>query len=200
MDITINDMSFRAKLGKNILKKVNKEFCGDKTRVEKYAQLFDDTFASNIDKETVVDINKNNNFVFSNNNFSDVKYQYFSKMRETGSIAKTLINECSRVFGGGESSLFKIILCKYMNKGVEPQKLKQIADKVFTNTKSKESFSEKVKIAERIKKDYPDSKFTQDEFDYVQNIIMQEEAETPGTELYKLIKNLESSDFTLSFH
>ena len=71
---------------------------------------------------------------------------------------------------------------------------------VFTNTKSKESFSEKVKIAERIKKDYPDSKFTQDEFDYVQNIIMQEEAETPGTELYKLIKNLESSDFTLSFH
>ena len=199
MDITINDISFRAKLGKNILKKVNKEFCGDKTRVEKYVQLFDDTFISNIDKETVVDINKNKNFVFSNNSFPDVKYQHYSKMKKTNSIAKALINECSKVFGGGEGSLFKIIICKYMNKGVEPQKLRQFADKVLTNAKSKESFLEKIKVAERIKKDYPDSKFSPDEFDYVQNVMMQEEAETPGTELYKLIHRLESSDSPFSF-
>ena len=198
MEITIHDLSFRAKLGKNILKKVNKEFCGDKIRVEKYVQLFDDTFASNIDKETVVDINKNKNFVFSNNSFPDVKYQHYSKMRKANNIAKALINECSKIFGGGESSLFKIIICKYMNNGVEPQKLRQFAEKVLTNAKSKEKKKKKIKVAERIKKDYPDSKFSQDEFDYVQNVIMQEEAETPGTELYETIHNFISQDFSFS--
>lgn len=200
MDITINNLSFRAKLGKNILKKVNKEFYGDKTKVEKYLQLFDDTFISNIDKETVVDINKNKNFVFSNNSFPNVKYQHYSKVREVNNIAKVLINECSRIFVGGESSLFKIIICKYMNNGVEPQHLRQLADKVLTNAKSKESFLEIIKVAERIKKDYPDSKFSSDEFDYFHNVIMQEEAETPGTKLYELIKKLETSNFELSFH
>lgn len=195
MDLTINNLSFRAKLGKNIVKRINKEFCGDKVRVEKYIQLFDDTFALNIDKETVIDINKSKNFVFSNNNFPNVKYQHSSKMRETGSIAKALINECSKIFGGGESSLFKIILCKYMKEGIELQKVRKFADKVFTNTKSKESFLEKIKIAERIRKDYPNSKFSQDEFDYVQNIIMQEEAKTPGTKLYDLIHNFETLVF-----
>lgn len=200
METTINNVSFRAKLGKNILKRVNKEFCGDKTRVEKYVQLFDDTFASNIDKETVVDINKNKNFVFSNNHFPNIKYQHRSKMRETGSVAKTLINECSRIFGGGENSLFKIIICKYLNKGIAPQKMREFADKFFTNTKSKESFLEKIKVAERIKEEYPDTKFSKDEFDYVQNIILQEEAETPGTKLYELIKKIESSSIEFSFN
>ena len=200
MDITINDLSFRAKLGKNIIKKINKEFNYDKTRTDKFAQLFEDTFVSNLDKETVVDINKKRNFIFSNTNFPEVKYQHYSKVREINNIAKALINECSRIFVGGESSLFKIIICKYMNNGVEPQHLRQLADKVLTNAKSKESFLEKIKVAERIKKDYPDSKFSSDEFDYVQNVIMQEEAETPGTNLYELIKKLETSNFELSFH
>ena len=63
MDLTINnDISFRAKLGKNLLKQINKEFGHDKIRMNKYVQLFDDTFASNIDKETVIDINKKRNF------------------------------------------------------------------------------------------------------------------------------------------
>ena len=87
-----------------------------------------------------------------------------------------------------------------MNNGVEPHHLRQLADKVLTNAKSKESFLEKIKVAERIKKDYPDSKISSDEFDYVQNVIMQEEAETPGTNLYELIKKLETSNFELSFH
>lgn len=197
MDLTVNDISFRAKLGKNILKRVNKEFCGDKTRVEKYIQLFEDTYASNIDKETVVDINKNRNFVFSNNSFPNIKYQHSSKMRKTASVAKTLINECSRVFGGGENSLFKVIIRKFLNNGKGTEELKYLAKNIY-NQKSRKSFLEKIKIAERIKKEYPDTKFSGDEFDYIQNVIMQEEAETPGTELYNLVHSLNKIELDFS--
>lgn len=196
MEITINDISFRAKLGKNILKKVNKEFKGDKKRVDKYVQLFNDTFVSNIDKETVVDINKNRNLIFSNTNFPNVKYQLDSQIRETSSIAKTLINECSRTIGSGEIYLFKNIISKYLNKGYDFCELKHLA-KNICNPKSKEYFLEKIKVAERIKQEFPETKFSETEFDYMQNIIMQEEAETPGTKIYELIHKLDSSDFIL---
>ena len=198
MDLTINnDISFHAKLGKNILKRVNKEFCGDKARIEKYIQLFHDTFESNIDKETVVDINKKRNFIFSNTNFPEVKYQHIFKMTETGSVARTLINECSRIFGSGEIDLFKLIIRKHLNNEKDTEKLKQLANKI-RNPKSRAYFDEYVKIAERIKKEFPDSKFSREEFDYFQNIIMQEEANTPGTEMYKKVHNLIPQDFSFS--
>lgn len=188
MDITINGTSFRAKLGKNILKNLNKEFKGDKTRVEKYVQLFDDTFSLNIDKETVVDITKKNYFIFSNTNFPDVKYQHDSKIRETKGIAKALINECSRTVGSGEDYLFKTIISKYLNRGMDFCELEQMVKKIF-NPKSKESFMEKIKVAERIKKEFPKTKYSQDEFDYVQNIVMQEDAEILGTKMNELINS-----------
>lgn len=197
MDIANNNISFQAKLGNNILKKVNKEFCGDKLRVDKYVQLFEDTFASNIDKETVIDINKYDKLFFSHTAFPNVKYQNNSKVLVKNSFAKTLINECSRTFGGSERDLFKIIIIKYLNKGLGIQKLIQSADKI-SNPKSKESFFDSIKVAQRLEKEYPNSKITRKEFDYMQNIIMQEEVETPGTKLYELIHNLDSLKFTIS--
>ena len=151
MDITINDLSFRAKLGKNIIKKINKEFNYDKIRTDKFAQLFEDTFVSNLDKETVVDINKKRNFIFSNTNFPEVKYQHIFKITETGSVARTLINECSRLFGEGENSLFKVIIGKYLSNGKSPEELKELAKNIIT-PKSKKSFLEKFKVAERMSK------------------------------------------------
>ena len=197
MDITINDLSFRAKLGKNILKKIDKEFNYDKTKLDKYVQLFKDTFESNLDKETVVDINRNRNFVFSNNNFPDIKYQHSSKMKISESVAKTLINECSRIFGGGEIDLFKVVIRKHLNNGKDTEGLKQLANKIH-NPKSREYFDEYIKVAERIKKEFPDSKISREEFDYIQNIIMQEEANTPGTEMYKKVHNLIPQVFSFS--
>lgn len=195
MEITVKDMSFRAKLGKNIIKQVNREFNNDKTKLDKYTHLFEDAFASNIDKETVVDINKNRNFVFSNNNFPDVKYQHSIKMKKTDSMAKALINECFKLFGEGEYGLFKVIICKYANKNTDFHKLEQYAESII-NSKSRESFLEKIKVAERFKKEYPDSKISREGFDYMQNIIMQEEAETPGTKLYNLIHNFGKSELS----
>ncbi len=197
MDITINDLSFRAKLGKNIIKKINKEFNYDKIRTDKFAQLFEDTFVSNLDKETVVDINKKRNFIFSNTNFPEVKYQHIFKITETGSVARTLINECSRLFGEGENSLFKVIIGKYLSNGKSPEELKELAKNIIT-PKSKKSFLEKFKVAERIKKEYPDTKYSKDEFTYIENLMLQEEAETPGTELYNLVHSLDKLELDFS--
>ena len=196
MELTVNDISFRAKIGKNLLKKINEEFGHDKVRTDKYVQLFDETFARNIDKETVVDINKNRKFIFSNDNFQGVKFQHRSKMRKTESAAKTLINECSRIFGGGENDLFKVITRKYLEKGADFSELKKLAEKI-TNPKSREFFLEKVKAAERLKKENPETKFSFDEFDYIQNVIIQEEAVTPGTKLYDLIHSLDKIKFDI---
>lgn len=198
MDITINDISFRAKLGKNILKKINKEFNYDKTRTDKFTQLFEDAFVSNIDKETVVDINKNKNFVFSNNNFPDVKYQHSSKMRKTNDIAKTLINECSRTFGAGEANLFELIIIKYINKGNCVQKIQQLANNAITNLKSKDCFLENLKAAERLKEEQPNSKLNKYSLNDMKIKIMQEDAETPGTKIYDFIHNLDKMKIEFS--
>ena len=196
MELTINnEFSFRAKLGKRLLKQINKEFKNEKVRTNKYVALFDDTFTRNIDKETVVDITKHNNLVFSNTNFPDVKYQHSSKIRTMYGIAKTLINECSRTISGGEIYLFKNIIRKYLNKGIDFSELEQMAEKII-NTTSRERFLEKIKVAERIKKEFPETTFSNEEFDYMQNKIMQEEAEIPGTKIYELIHK---SDFLFSF-
>ena len=198
MDISTNELPFQAKLGKNIIKKINREFNYDKTRTDKYARLFEDTFASNIDIETVIDINKNNNFVFSSNHFPSIKYQYISKLRTNKNIAKILINECSKIFSSGENDLFKIIISKYLNKGYDIQKLKKIVNNLIINTSSKKHFLENLQIAERLKNENPNSALTKDEFLYMQNKIMQEEAETPGTELYNLIHDFDKLDFSFS--
>ena len=197
MDISINELPFRAKLGKSIIKKLNKEFDYDKTRTDKYVRLFEDTFASNIDKETVIDINKNNNFVFSTNHFPNIKYQHSSKLKVDKSAAKTLINECSKIFSSGENDLFKIIISKYLNKDFRIQPLENIANNLI-NPSSKKHFLENLQIAERLKKENPKSALTREEFLYMQNKIMQEESETPGTKLYNLINNFDKSDFSFS--
>ena len=196
MELTVNDISFRAKIGKNLLKKIYEEFGHDKVRTDKYVRLFDETFVRNIDKETVVDINKNRNFIFSNDNFQGVKFQHRSKMRKTESAAKTLINECSRIFGGGENDLFKVIIRKCLEKGANFSELRKLAEKI-TNPKSREFFLEKVKAAERLKKENPETKFSLDELDYIQNVIIQEEAVTPGTKLYDLIHSLDKIKFDI---
>lgn len=199
MDISINELSFHAKLGKNIIKKVNKEFNYDKTRTDKFAQLFEDTFVSNLDKETVVDINKNNHLIFSNNIFPDIKYQQSSKIRKPNDIAKTLINECSRTFGEGEANLFELIIIKYINKGKEIRNIKQLANNAITNLKSRECFLDNLKAAERLKKEQPNTKLNKYKLNDMEIKIMQEEAETPGTKLYNLVNKLNKMKFDFSF-
>ena len=199
MDISINELSFRAKLGKNIIKKINKEFNYDKTKTNKFTQLFEDTFVSTIDKETVVDINKNNNLIFSNNAFPDIKYQHTSKMRKTNDIAKTLINECSRTFGEGEADLFELIIIKYINKGKDIQNIRQLANNAIANLKSKECFLDNLKAAKRLKDEQPNSKLNKYNLNDMKIKIMQEEVETPGTKLYNLVNKLNEMKFDFSF-
>ena len=122
----------------------------------------------------------------------------FRVMENAKNIAKTLINECSKIFSSGENDLFKIIISKYSNKGYDIQKLKNSANNLIKNSNSKKYFLENLQIAERLKKENPKSALTGDEFLYMQNKIMQEEAETPGTELYDLVHNFGKLDISFS--
>ena len=188
MDMTINNISFRAKLGKNVLKQVSKEFNNDKTKIAKYEKMFDDVFAQNIDKNTVVDINKDMNFVYSNDLFPVVKYQSKSKLLARKDIAKSLINECSREISYSEHNLFKVIVSKSLKSKKDFQPIQQKAE-YLSNKRSKKAFNETIAIAKRLLKENPDSELTNSEFSYMSNKMLQEEAETPGTELYDLVHN-----------
>lgn len=196
MDKKINNISFQAKLGKNILKKVSKEFEYDKNKVSKYSKLFENTFISNIDKNTIIDINKNDYFVFSNSKCPNIKYQYkYSKLMVKNNIAETLLNECSKIFVNAENNLFKVIIGNYLRLGKNVPFLEDFANSAISNPKSKKNFMENLNIAKRIMKENPNSKLLRYEFDYMINKIMQEEAQNPQSELYKIINNFKGFDF-----
>ena len=196
MDKKINNISFQARLGKNILKKVSKEFEYDQNKVNKYSKLFENTFISNIDENTIVDINKNNYFVFNNSKCPNIKYQYkYSKLRVKTNIAKTLLNECSKIFANAENNLFKVIIGNYLRDGKNVQFLEDFANSAITNPKSKKNFLENLNIAKRIIKENPNSKLLKYEFDNMINKMMQEDAQNPESELYKIINNFKGFDF-----
>ena len=81
MKINYNNynITFQAKPGSKLLKSVKKEFHGDKERTRKFAGLFEDTFTNNTDKNTVIDINKNKNLIFSNNLFPNTLFTIINK-------------------------------------------------------------------------------------------------------------------------
>ena len=180
MDVVNNNVSFQAKPGKRLLKKINKEFNNDTQKVNRYVQLFEDTFSPNLDKETIIDINKDNYLVFSNNNFPNTKYRFKSKLRSDKNIAQTLIKECPRDFSYAEGNLFKVIIKKCINSGIEIPAIRNKAESCFANPKRRDVFLEKLKVAERIKKEDPQSTLEMGEFDYMQNVITQEEMDAKG--------------------
>ena len=77
-----NNISFQAKVGKNALKTVKNE-CHSDNRVAKFKQLFEVTYAKNIDENTVVDLDKNNNYIFSHTAFPKIKYKSKQKNSTT---------------------------------------------------------------------------------------------------------------------
>jgi len=191
MELTVNNIYFKAKLGKNVLKQVTKEFNYDTKRVRKYTILFDEAFSLNLDGETVVELNKGNHFVFSNRHFPNVKYQHTSKIHRQDDIARALINECHKLFSNAENDLFRIVIAKLKNSGTDSDAIKQKIEQLLTCKRSKEAFLENLKIADRIKTENPESRLLLHEFDDMLNVIMQENAKIPSTKIYDAIHNFE---------
>ncbi len=195
MNNQVNNISFGAKLGNNLMKKISKEFDYDQNKINKYSKLFEDTFVSNIDENTVVDVNKSGYFVFSNSKYPQIKYQYKNSKLRAKNIVKVLLNECSKTFSNAENNLYKVVIGYHLRHGKSVQFLENFANSALINSKSKKNFLENLDIAKRIIKENPDSKLSKYDFDYMLNKMMQEEAKTPGTALYDLINNFKGFDF-----
>ncbi len=195
MEICNNNIAFEARVGKNALKIIKNDFGGDTDKVAKFEHLFDDTFSKNIDNGTVVDVNKSGNYVFSHSEFLKMKHKTTEKPVFKKSFANSLLQECPKTLARIENKMFRTIISKSINSGKSFEDLENIAQKVFKNEKSKNKFLENLSVAKRIKKEYPKSKLKDFEFDYMNMIILEEEAKTPGTELYNLVNNLDRLTF-----
>lgn len=189
MDILGNNISFQARVGKNALKIVKNECNGDKKRTAKFERLFEDTFTKNLDENTVVDLDKNNNYVFSHSFFPKIKHKSTQNMTFKKSFANSLLQECPKTLGNIETKMFRTIIAKSIKTGKTFDELENFAQKILKNEKSREYFLENLNLAKRIKKEYPKSKLKDFEFDYMMNIVLEEQANTPGTEMYNLVHN-----------
>lgn len=180
---------FKAKLGKNITQTLRKEFEYNPVKLQKYEQLFQDTFKKNIDENTILDINKENKLMFSHTLFPRIKFCQNYKLPKNEPLGKSIINQCSRTIGNGEYNLFQLIISTSINNGKSFNKLFKLSEKL-ENDSSKKSFQNLLNIATRIKKENPKSKLTFNDFSSMQMKIMEEEMHTEGSELSNLIKNL----------
>lgn len=195
MEICNNNIAFEARVGKNALKILKNDFGGDTDKVAKFERLFDDTFSKNIDNCTVVDVDKSGNYVFSHSEFLKMKHKTTEKPVFKKSFANSLLQECPKTLARIENKMFRTIISKSINSGKSFEDLENIAQKVLKNEKSKNKFLENLSVAKRIKKEYPKSRLKDFEFDYMNMVILEEEAKTPGTELYNLVNNLDRLTF-----
>ena len=189
MDIRSDNISFQAKLGKNILKIIRNECNGDMKQVAKYEKLFEDAFVKNLDANTIVNFDRNNNYIFSHSGFSEIKYKTNQKPEFKKSFANSLLQECPKTLAYIENKMIRTIISKSIKSGMSFEQLEKLGQKVFSNAKTKNRFFENVYLAKRIKQDFPKSELRDFEFDYMNNLVMEEEAETPGTEIYNLVHN-----------
>lgn len=183
-----NNISFQAKIGHNALKTVKNECHSDK-QVAKFKQLFEDTFAKNIDENTVVDLDKNNNYIFLHTAFPKIKYKSKQKPIFKKSFLNSLLQECPKTLTNLEIKMFRTIISKYIKLGITFDKLENFAYEILKNKKSREHFLENLNLAIRIKNKNPKSQLKNFEFEYMMNKVMEEQANTPGTDLYDLVHN-----------
>ena len=184
------NISFCAIPGKNLLKSVEREFNGEQTKVKKFIGLFNITYADTVEKNTVIDIDKNKNYVLYNLNFPKVKHKPRAHLADGKSIAEAMITECPKVFGWGEQLLFQDVVRKSIKNGIPLEELEITVKQKFHEQKSQQQFLDIIKCAKRIQKENPKSKFTDIEFEIMDNKIGQEEINTPGTPLYELAHSI----------
>ena len=167
----LNNISFQATPGKNLIKKVTKEFNGSVDKTDKFITLFEKAFKTNLDSNTIVDINKHYNYILSNTNFPNIKYCIPSYPSSNQLTAQRVLNECSKTFTHGELSLFRNIISKSYQKTKSLNVIRTQAQ----NTKINDRFFSQLALAEKIISKNSDSKLSNIEFDSME---MEESAQT----------------------
>ncbi len=163
--------SFRAKPGKHLIAYFSKnEFNADKSKIEKFEKLFSDAFANITDEETIIDINKKNNLIFSHFAFPNTKYCYKDSHAREISV-RSILNECSKTIATGESKLFQHIIRSEIERGKSFEELKKIIETLIHEPKK---FLKTLYIAGRIKLKDPNSKLNNYEFNIMDMEIAEE--------------------------
>ena len=184
------NISFQAKVGKNLINQAKKEFNYNQVKVDKFEKMVENTFKNNVDENFVIDIDKNKNLVFSHLALPSVKYMFKRAYSTNGSIALSVINECSKNVAYGEFMLFKNIISKLHKDGKNIDEISKFSENLEREN-SKTSFSKLISIAKMIKEENPKSRLTNDEFELMSMKKAEEEMKMDGTELNNLIKNLD---------
>ncbi len=179
------NLSFNAQVGKHLLKGVQQQYNGNLQKVDKFVDLFEQTFSNLLDEGTIVDINKENRYVLSHTSFPKIAYMLRYSVLGIKPLAESIITECPKIFGYGERLLFQHITRRSINN-VSLNKLEKFVQTEIKTTENQKKFLEVIDLAKRIKEENPDSKLRNIEFEIMDNRVMDEELNTPGTKLYEL--------------
>ncbi|CCY63616.1 unknown [Clostridium sp. CAG:967] len=155
--------SFKAKPGKHLINYLSKnEFNSEKIKISKFENLFSDAFANITDNNTIIDIDKNKNLIYSHLCFPNIKYCYKIYNNRENFSAQSILNECSKTIATGETVLFQHIIKTEVENG---NSLKQLRTKIQTHFSEPKKFLKTLNVAERIKLEFPNSKLNNEEFE-----------------------------------
>lgn len=185
----ICNISFMAKPGPEIMRRVTAEYNGNETRVTKFRKLFEDTFIKNLDENTVVDINNQEQYIFSHLKFPNIVYTSDMQLdRGRGNnFSSSIIMACPTVLSSVEHKMIRTIIANYVKSGTSLEDINKMVEMSIKNEKVKNYFLDNLNIASRIIEMDPNSNLMLSEFDEMEMVIFNERAEISGTPEYESV-------------
>lgn len=171
---TDNITPFKANPGQNILYQVEQEFNGNKIKIEKFMQLFQDSF-KRLDTNTIVDMDKYGNYRISHKNFPGILIKKNLKTNPQTIFAKKVLNTCEANLLRMEENLLKKVISVLVNSGKDFEEISNIGLNRLDRGYLKSEFLKLIDIAKRIKEKNPQSRLTLKDFYYEKVLKEQEE-------------------------
>lgn len=184
----IQPISFNAIPGHKMLKEVNKEFSGDKAKLDKFKKVFENVYEQQTCKNTVIDIDKRGNLIYYNNCFPNIKYCYKTSGSNNLALSEKMINECPKTIARGEHAYFHHVIAKLLKTGSSIEELRQKANEENLG----KPFINLLSTAERILKENPKSGLTELDFNIMDMKIAEEKMKNFKGDFFDMIKELSS--------
>lgn len=164
--------TFQARPGKQLTKLIRREFGGDEAKITKFKSLFDRVY-TDLDTNMIIDIDKNERYVFSNTSFPDISYCYERKL-EQKPLSEVVITECPKTFAYGQLLLFRNIVKILSERKISLEEIEKMGLERITKPKVCKTFMETVKTAKWMKENMPKTQLNQVDFEVADNIIATE--------------------------
>lgn len=164
--------TFQAQTGKRLTKLVREEYHGNEKKVAKFQKLFNRVH-DKLDTNTVVDIDKQERYIFSNTSFPNISYCYEGKVVQ-GPLSEIMVTECPKTFAYGQLLLFRNIVKVLSERKIPLEEIEQMGLKRITHPNARKTFIETIKIAKWMRENQPERKLNQINFEIAGNIIINE--------------------------